>query len=136
MFTMSNSFKSGNMKICTDFSGYRILNKFKIFFDSSFCLTLNIKITISWRLFILALSRRSSQDNFQLRQTALRPLSFTRSSFFLSIVLQKCHVRLQQVRQGRIGALQIQSLASVGISFLSLITTPINLLVFLHVADM
>ena len=44
-------------------------------------------------------------DKFQLQKTALRPLSFTRSSFFLSDALQKCLTRLQYVSWGKIAVL-------------------------------
>ena len=63
--------------------------------------------------------------------TALSPLSCMRSSFLLSLALQKCQIRWE-VRCGKIAALYSCSLASVGIKFFSLIRTPILWLAFLH----
>jgi hypothetical protein len=103
----------------------------------SLCLTLYIRIAMSWRRLLssvgkLALRSKSLQVDCLSLKTALSPLSWIRSSFLVSLALQKCQVRWQYMRYGKIAALYNCDLAFVGIKFLSLIRTAILWLAFLH----
>ena len=89
-----------------------------------------------YRLVRWARESSSLYGELKSQYTALSPRSWTRSSFLLSELLQKCHASPQYVKYGSMAALYILNLASTGINFRILISTPTRMLAFLPDADM
>ena len=74
-----------------------------MFEGSSLCFTLYMKVAMYCTRMLYSENKlihvsKSSNARFQSQKTTLRPLSFTRSRFVLSIALQKCQARLQLKR--------------------------------------
>ena len=115
-----------------------------MFVGRSLFFTLNIQIAISCSRLLKRLVKRARKSSslygeLQSQNTALKPLSFTRSSFLLSELLQKCQTRPQYVKYDNMAALYIQSFALIDISLRNLIgnliRTPTRMLAFLQAAD-
>ena len=121
-------------------TGRWLLKKSTIFVRSSLFFTSNIKIAMSCNRLLNKLVKRARESNslneeFHSQNTALKSLSFTRSGFLLSELLQKCQTSPQYVRYGNMAAFQILSFSFIDISLRKLVSTPTRILAFLQAAD-
>ena len=94
--TVSNlgTVNSLTLKLCTQLLS---LKKSPMYLGHKLFFTLYIRLDRSFNLLFindgsLALIRSWSYDEFLSQNTALKPLSCTRSSFRESLALQKCHI--------------------------------------------